>query len=336
MHGDPRFASAASGGVAPGRHIAVVVPVYNDWASFYSLLLDMDAALAAANATATVLAVDDGSSEQVDATHPVFGRLTAVRSIEIATLACNLGHQRAIAVGLVLVSKGEGLAVIVMDSDGEDKPSDIPRLLAMADEHPHHIVCATRQRRSEGGAFRVGYQLYKLLFRCLTGVTINFGNFCLIPAAALSPLIFNPGIWNHLAATITRSRISFAGVPVTRGRRYFGRSKMHLVSLVSHGLSAISIYSESALVRILLALVALAILTACALVAVIAVRIFTEAAVPGWASIVGGSLLTLLLQAIAFSVFMAFFIHSGRSSPAVVPAFEADKFVLARTTVHPR
>ena len=66
----------------------------------------------------------DGSNEA-----PVYSinNLRQICAIEVVTLACNLGHQRAIAVGLVEVYCRKRFdAVLVMDSDGEDAPADAP------------------------------------------------------------------------------------------------------------------------------------------------------------------------------------------------------------------
>jgi hypothetical protein len=49
----------------------------------------------------------------------------------------NLGHQRAIAIGLgYLKATVPGKFLIVMDSDGQDRPEDVRRLLAAAGANP--------------------------------------------------------------------------------------------------------------------------------------------------------------------------------------------------------
>src|SRR5690606_8053167 len=98
-------------------------------------------------------------------------------------------------------------ALIVMDADGEDRPQDLPRLIAGYNEQTDHIIVADRNRRSEGIIFRLFYMIYKQLFAFLTGVNINFGNYCLIPRVYIDSLIHDPNLWNHLAATIRRSKI---------------------------------------------------------------------------------------------------------------------------------
>ena len=46
----------------------------------------------------------------------------------VLRLRRNVGHQRAIALGLTYLQVEAGCeAVIVMDADGEDRPADVPR-----------------------------------------------------------------------------------------------------------------------------------------------------------------------------------------------------------------
>jgi hypothetical protein len=88
------------GGDAPVMlRIAVVIPVFNDWASFAVLCRHLDSLSPSWGARLNIIAVDDGSREPLpdDAR---LATLTNIDSIEVLSLACNLGHQRAIAVGL--------------------------------------------------------------------------------------------------------------------------------------------------------------------------------------------------------------------------------------------
>lgn len=253
-------------------------------------------------------------------------------------LACNLGHQRAIAVGLV-VAKDDATdcsAIVVMDGDGEDRPKDVPRLLEYSTQKPGAIVCARRARRSEPLGFRMFYGLYKLAFAQLTGVRIDFGNFCLVPNTRLTAVISQPGTWNHLAATLTRSRMPLVRVETDRGVRYAGTSKMNLVSLIVHGLSAVAVYSDIALVRVLLFTVTSGSLALLGLVIAVGVRFLTDLAIPGWATTVAGTMLVLFFQAMTTSAIDVFVVLTMRTSRAVIPAIDALDFVASIDVVSPQ
>jgi polyisoprenyl-phosphate glycosyltransferase len=308
--------------------IAVVIPVYNDWESVGRLLQGLGAVAREHRLQLSVILVDDASSTPAPEQFPDLDD-TVIRRLRIVRLAFNLGHQRAIAVGIVVASEqpAEHEATVVMDGDGEDRPEDLPRLLQASKESPSAVVCARRARRSESVLFKLFYALYKLTFGNLTGVRIDFGNFCLIPSALLRTIAAQPGIWNHLAATLTRSRVPLVKIDTDRGARFAGKSKMSFVSLVVHGLSAITVYADVVLVRLLLATGVLAGAAFLGLLAVLGIRFLTTKAIPGWTSNVAGTMVTLLVQATVSSVIGVFIILSQRTTRPILPAVDARDFI---------
>jgi glycosyltransferase involved in cell wall biosynthesis len=308
--------------------IALVIPVYNDWESVGRLLRGLGEVGRANALSFSVILVDDASSVPAPDAFPGLDE-TAIRRLRIVRLAFNLGHQRAIAVGIVVAAEEPSAheATVVMDGDGEDRPEDLPRLLHASRENPSAVVCARRARRSESVAFKLFYLLYKVTFGRLTGVRIDFGNFSLIPGRLLRTIAAQPGIWNHLAATLTRSRIPLVKVETNRGERFAGKSSMSFVSLVIHGLSAITVYADVVLVRLLLATAVFAASAFLGLFAVVGVRLFTNEAIPGWTSNVAGTLVILLVHAIVSSVIGVFIILSQRTTRPILPSVDAKDFV---------
>jgi hypothetical protein len=272
--------------------------------------------------------VDDASIEEPESPWPQ--SLSHLRDVSILHLRRNLGHQRAIAIGLVYVHQNwaDADAVVVMDSDGEDKPQDIPALLrAFAEEDGKKVVFAARAKRLERPMFRSFYNAYRVLHKALTGIAVRVGNFSVLPPQALGRLMVVSELWNHYAAAVFRARIPHAEIPLARGTRLAGRSKMNFVSLLVHGLSAISVFSDIVGAR-LLAIAALAIAIAVALVGVVAgVRLFTDLAIPGWATYVTGILLIVLAQALIVSLALVFIIVSGRGASGFLPIRDASYFI---------
>jgi|HubBroStandDraft_2_1064218.scaffolds.fasta_scaffold39305_3 hypothetical protein len=331
--GDPelQFHSPAkvAGGHAGARRIAILTPVLDDWESFTCLISDIARHVDSAVAAIDVVAVDDGSVQHLTA-----GDLASldvgdsICSITVIRLALNLGHQRAIAVGLSWIAKREDLdAVIVMDGDGEDRPADIIRLISTNLAQPDHVIMAHRSKRSEGMAFKAGYLVYKLLFRSLTGKNIAFGNFSLLPIAAVRRLVHVPDLWNNLPAAIMRSRLRFLEVGTIRGRRYAGQSRMNYASLVVHGFSAMSVYADVVFVRILMATSAVVGLVLAAMIAVLGVRFGTSLAIPGWATTVFGNLVIILAQAMVMIVATTLVVLANRSSRPLVPICDSPVFI---------
>lgn len=189
-------------------------------------------------------------------------------------------------------------AVVVMDSDGEDRPNDIIALLEkLEQEDSKKIVFARRQKRQESVAFKTGYFFYKYLFYFLTGQKISFGNFSVIPKALLSKVVHQGNIWNHYSGGIIQSKIPFDTVLTDRGKRFKGVSKMNSNSLIIHGLSSIAVYFDFLSLRILRLSMYGILLCFVSVIVILYQKIFTEAAIPGWASslilIISGIILQL-------------------------------------------
>ncbi|MDB5029135.1 MAG: glycosyl transferase [Candidatus Eremiobacteraeota bacterium] len=320
--------------VSPVLRLAVVIPVFNDWESLSVLVPMLDEALAPLGPGVALYVVNDCSTRERDV---VLQRLRTIDSIAILHLVTNVGHQRAISIGIAeVVTTGRYSHVLVMDSDGEDLPGEAMRLIQAALNHAGGsaaTVVAQRRRRSEGIVFRAYYLVYKVLFRFLSGQTIDFGNFSLLPIAVATRLIHSSDTWNHFAASLVKTRTPLIRVPTTRGRRLAGRSTMNLVSLVTLGLSAISVYSEAVFVRMLLTSLVLLSGAFAGVLAVIAIRLFTSFAIPGWATTAGGLLGIILMQALTLSTIASFLALSARSGVFAVPALDAARFVERREIV---
>ncbi|WP_251274030.1 glycosyltransferase, partial [Enterobacter hormaechei] len=74
----------------------------------------------------------------------------------VIRLRRNVGHQRAIAIGLGYVAEhfdGNDI-VVVMDSDGEDTPESITELVAGLESADVDVVVASRRSRVESLKFK--------------------------------------------------------------------------------------------------------------------------------------------------------------------------------------
>jgi polyisoprenyl-phosphate glycosyltransferase len=274
--------------------IAIVIPIFDDEPSLRKLMEHVQDVMLRAGLSAHLVIVDDGSSRPVDAESL---RACVAFPLHVIYLRRNVGHQRAIAIGLSHVVATELAAtMVVMDADGEDQPTDIPKLvstLAAADQAT--IVVAKRANRSEGMLFKICYRAYQTLFRLLTGDQIKFGNYSVMRIEAAKRLCAMPELWINLPAAVLRSRLAFCYVATDRGRRYFGQSKMNLVSLVQHAFSAIAVFADRVLTRLTLAAVAAVVLTSIASFLAIAMKIAGLAS-PGWmTSVIATSLVVTLI-----------------------------------------
>lgn len=276
----------------------MVVPVYNDWTSFGILLEKLNAEARTLPVALTVLGINDGSTEPeplwVQQPSNLWDTLAGVQVIHLAT---NVGHQRAIAIGLCMaIDCHNHEAVLVMDGDGEDPPEQIGTMLQAAAGKKDFCVVAERRKRTENLTFRLSYIVYKAVFSIVTGKEISFGNFSLTSRAYVRRIVMIPDLWNNFAAAVLRSRLPIERVPIDRGHRYAGKSKMNFVSLIVHGLSGISVYAETIYVRLLLLTAAIVALTVLSIPILLILRIFFPLhTTPGWATTVSFSLIIIFM-----------------------------------------
>jgi len=279
----------------PKTQLHILTPVYNDWESLEILIKNIETLPYLNSYTLKLIIINDGSSIA-----PLSNPPSNSISIEILHLKTNVGHQRSIAIGLQYISDTQKDIdkIVVMDSDGEDKPEDIPTLLEASHENSASIIFAKRNKRNESSIFKLSYFTYKIIFRMFTGFSINYGNFSCIPNQLLKKLVYQENIWNHFAGSIFQSKIPHQTLLLDRGIRYKGVSKMNMNSLILHGLSAISIYFDTFTIRILKGSFLGTFLGLVFILSVLYQKLIAGTAIPGWASS-----LILILSGIILQLF---------------------------------
>jgi len=309
------------------------IPVFNDWVAVQLLLQQLDELAARIPEPVSVLLVDDGSTEPVPSALNFLPR--SIRGVQILPLRRNLGHQRAIAIGLTyLYAERPCRAVVVMDADGEDAPADVHKLV---DELARHAaptaVFAQRDRRSEGLGFRLAYHAYKLVHRVLTGRRVEVGNFSVLPWELLGRLVVVSEIWNHYAAAVYKARFPVAQVPTPRARRLAGESKMNFVALVAHGLSAISVQGEIVGVRLVCLAAALISLSLLSLAVVFGLSLFTTLAIPSWATTAAAMIGILVVGLFSLLTLAVLFVLQSRERYSFLPLRDYKHYVLDERTL---
>ena len=98
------------------------------------------------------------------------------------------------------------------------------------------------------------------------------------------------------SSALTSLDLATVYVSCDRGVRYTGRSRMGLSRLMLHGLSMLMPFTDRIIIRALIAFASTILLCVLAAVAVVAVKLFTELAIPGWgtSTLLGLAVLSLL------------------------------------------
>jgi hypothetical protein len=271
--------------------IVIVTPVYEDVEASNKLFKELRRQL---GTQIYIVAIDDGSVLQPLNVESL--REAGVDGVVIK-LKRNVGHQRAIAIGLSYVADRlrDDTHVVIMDSDGEDLPETIPAMLKIIINPEVDIVVAQRKSRVETLRFRVFYLVYRWLFKIFSGRTISFGNFMVMKPSALKRMSAMQELWTHLAGCVLSSKLRIATCPLDRGPRYAGQSKMNFVSLALHGFKGMMVFAEDVLVRVGIACAGVAAMSVIFSIIAIGLKLFSYAT-PGWFSVALGLLFLVFLQ----------------------------------------
>jgi glycosyltransferase involved in cell wall biosynthesis len=140
--------------------ISVVIPVYNNASTVEELARRIDAALLPSPYEA--IFVDDGSSD--DSLERLKRIAAGNPSAKVISLARNFGQHPAISAGF---EHAKGDVVVLMDADLQDRPEDIPRVVAKLRDDID-IVYTCKVRAAEDLAVRISSALYHYVFARIT------------------------------------------------------------------------------------------------------------------------------------------------------------------------
>ncbi len=316
--------------------LRILIPVLDDWEAVENLIAGIDRALASRGWRAEVQIVDDGGTPPGGL--GALWNLTNVDRVDVLRLRRNVGHQRAICIGLVaLYQRGAGGLVAIMDGDGQDTPEDLIRLVdACLEGGARQIVFAGRRKRSEGVVFRLFYHAFLFLHTVLVGFRARVGNFSVVPFRFLESLVVTPETWNHYAAAVFRAGLPRLIVPAARAERTHGRSRMNLVSLTSHGLGAIAVFSDVVGTRMLLVVAAISLLLVGGGAVAFAFQLASDRPVPDRLILLAGLLIIVLFHATLLCFMLALFMLHSRSSAHFVPLRDTACYVSHNRCVFPR
>jgi glycosyltransferase involved in cell wall biosynthesis len=204
----------------------------------------------APSAKVVFLVVDDSAGLDLE----VDIRLASLSDVTVIRPSRNLGHQGALVYGLRQASPSvpAGDIVVTMDSDGEDRPEDIAALIAPLLRSPQRldlVAIARRTRRTETPLFRIFYFCFKVFFWIVTGTVVRSGNFVAYRGRLLEEIICHPYFDRCYSASFISLPLNREMVPLPRGRRYAGQSKMGAWGLFTHGLRMLLPFTEKIAIR---------------------------------------------------------------------------------------
>jgi glycosyltransferase involved in cell wall biosynthesis len=267
--------------------LSLVIPCYNEEQTLPETAQRLEQVLidlcerGKIGADSNLWMVDDGS---VDRTWPIIESLVSrsERFIGIR-LSRNMGHQNALLAGLL---SADGDAVISLDADLQDDPNLIEDMVDgfLAS---HEVVLGVRRGRETDTWFKRWTALRYYAFLRFLGVEIvpNHADYRLLGRRAIDALGSYNEVNLFLRGIIPRLGFRCALVYYDRDERFAGESKYSLGKMI--GLAVDGVTSFSAVPLRLIAALGALVFAASLMMSlwVLGVRLFTDQALPGWASI---------------------------------------------------
>jgi polyisoprenyl-phosphate glycosyltransferase len=268
--------------------LSIVVPCYNEEAvlpetiqrltELLQYLIDKEKI----TSDSCVYYVDDGSRDRTwDLIETLAKTNSYVRGIKLSR---NRGHQNALLAGLLTV-KGE--AVISIDADLQD---DLSAIEEMLDDYAagYDIVYGVRSSRNSDTFFKsfTAKAYYRLLSVMGVEIIYNHADYRLMSRRVIYALNEFGEVNLFLRGIIPQLGFSYAIVYYDRADRFAGESKYPLKQMLSLAWQGITSFSDLPLrfitgLGLLVSMISF-VVTAWA----IWIRLFTQEAVPGWASTV--------------------------------------------------
>ena len=195
--------------------VSVVVPVFNEEANMSILQAELHLALAGLDHE--IIFVDDGSTDQSVAKIENTPRVRTLRFEK------NAGQSAALFAGL---TAARGAIIVTIDSDLQNDPADIPRLLAEI-SHGADLVCGYRQKRKDTMIKRLTSRIANFVRSRYTrdGVRDTGCTLKAMRRECVSALIPFKGMHRFIPALVKGAGFQVVEVPVNHRPRKFGKSK---------------------------------------------------------------------------------------------------------------
>ena len=222
------------------ENLSVVIPVYNDQEVIQELYRRLHPVLEKIATNYEVVLVDDGSKDNS------WEEIMSLRSkddhIVAVKLARNFGQQNSIAAGLN-VSVGD--IVVLMDSDLQDRPEDIPALIETLQKSGAQMAIAQWQTRQDTWAKRTVSNLFNRVSNTITSIHIapHLGVFRAIRRSVVDELKKFPEKTSTTLSLLYYIGANYAIVPLKRDARFAGKSGYNVRKMF--GLTFARIFSFS-------------------------------------------------------------------------------------------
>jgi glycosyltransferase involved in cell wall biosynthesis len=203
--------------------LSVVVPVYNEEGSLPILIPKLTGVLKDLGCSYEMIFVDDGSS---DGSQRVLKEIASqTPSLRILRLKENRGLSTALMAGM---REARGEKIVTLDSDLQNDPADIPRLLEFLDRYD--MATGWRQKREDSWLKKIASKIGNAVRNGLSGEDIR-DSACTLRAFKRECIqeipVFN-GMHRFFSTLVKMNGYRVIEIPVSHHPRKFGKSKYNI------------------------------------------------------------------------------------------------------------
>ncbi len=201
--------------------LSVVVPAYNEEHTVGDVINRLKAITQKTMVPSEIIVVDDHSR---DGTVEV----SLSQNVKVYSLSEHMGKGYALRAGF---AKAKGDIIVTIDSDGSNRPEELPLLLKPVLENKADLVIGSRfsgKRPTSGKRFNAaGVRIFNLLVRILTGASVSDSQsgYRAMKRKVLQGLRLKSGTYeieSEMLVKIARRKFRIQEVPVSFEQRTFG------------------------------------------------------------------------------------------------------------------
>ncbi len=224
-------------------HISVVIPVYRAEECLDELYKRLMAALESISSNFEIILVEDcGGDNSWKIIEKLAREDSRVHGIQFSR---NFGQHYGITAGL---DHSHGDWVVVMDCDLQERPEEIPRLYAKAQEG-YDVILARCSKRRHPFLKRVASRLFYRLFSYLTDMDKDGGNssMCIISRKVVVNFCLMREHLRVFGGLLHWMGFPTASVEIEHAQRPKGKSSYSLAKLLKLGFEGLIAYSDKPL-----------------------------------------------------------------------------------------
>lgn len=221
----------------------ILIPLYNDWESVFILIKKIQK-LEINNVTIKIIIVNDCSKKL--GFFKNLKKKKLIQNLYVLNLKKNFGHDRSIVIGMEYIKKKKFSFdyLITMDSDGEDNPKYLKKIVNLCSKDESKVVICKRAKRRENFLYKFLYFTHLIILFIFTFRWINHGGYNSISKNNLINLLNNKHIWGNYSGTLESLHLKKTYINTNKSKRYFGPSKTNFFKLIIHSFSIMSVFKK--------------------------------------------------------------------------------------------